>query len=568
MQEIAQATSNPLVICGSDRLDWTKLVEFTRLLPAHWASLEGFEGLRQLFLLHDIRDRARTPPRLRLNGDSVPSQAAIRVSYENDLFNLLAKTDNFQATDPRDKLFALLGMTRGLSAQVAIADYESSVERVFIDLAENVMSRSASLDITSYKAAGANGRNLPSWVPDFAKKSLFIVPAFEGEHILSALAHSGINTCIKEVGAYAPVVPTRRSINASVLPNEYFQTAHDGRRILKTYGLLIDRARIDIDQPFVSKVPAYKRHHKRYYAQSMHTRFHYRHKSTATVQTIQSSESQEGEHAAEAVFLFHVRMHEKYDWRCHSEDLQMPCSAESLQRHLTKPINIRQFLLGYLEDIVTVHVEHHYLIDELDSSDTEMLIAAIAQADDAVVYLLLSIAIKWDTYFREQLKDLGHYRWLEELSHTGTNFAFCKTMNDGEKQAFYHFWKDVLKALHSTRSPPELCDWPAGMSHELEGKGRVALCDRTMEKLRHYDLLETEGKCLGFVANGLRVKQGDNIVFFPDTKALKVLRKLQCDQSSEERFELIGDIYLHWPDVEQRLGKRGKDDEWRELSIA
>lgn len=81
--------------------------------------------MQKIKLLQAIRDRARTPPRLRLNGDQIPSPSEVRAAYEDDLFYLLDKTLEFDAADPRDKVFALLSMTRGLSAQVAIADYVS-----------------------------------------------------------------------------------------------------------------------------------------------------------------------------------------------------------------------------------------------------------------------------------------------------------------------------------------------------------------------------------------------------------------------------------------------------------
>lgn len=142
VQEIAQAKSIPLVTCVNESIEWSRLVK-------HAAKTHG---MRQIKILQAIRERARTPPRLRLNGDQVPDSFEVRASYADDLFYLLDKTRDFDATDPRDKIFALLSMTRGLSAQVAIADYNQSVEGVFIDLAVTAVTRSLSLDITSYKA--------------------------------------------------------------------------------------------------------------------------------------------------------------------------------------------------------------------------------------------------------------------------------------------------------------------------------------------------------------------------------------------------------------------------------
>ncbi|KAL1590721.1 hypothetical protein WHR41_00699 [Cladosporium halotolerans] len=101
VQEVALGTSNHLIMCGNDRLDWPTFVS---------AALDSGlpEDCNRLRVLQEIRAKARIPPRLRYAGNQLPGAFEIRQSYADNLFYLLNRTHNFDATDPRDKLFALL----------------------------------------------------------------------------------------------------------------------------------------------------------------------------------------------------------------------------------------------------------------------------------------------------------------------------------------------------------------------------------------------------------------------------------------------------------------------------
>lgn len=138
VQEVALGTFNPLIVCGNDRLDWPTFVSA--------ALASGLsENCNRLRVLQEIRARARIPPRLRYAGNQLPGAFEIRQPYADDLFYLLNRTRDFEPTDPRDKLFALLGLTRGLSADLTVADYKRPVRDVFLELAETAMTRSHSL---------------------------------------------------------------------------------------------------------------------------------------------------------------------------------------------------------------------------------------------------------------------------------------------------------------------------------------------------------------------------------------------------------------------------------------
>jgi len=78
-----------------------------------------------------------------------------------------------KATDPRDKIFALYGLTStDIEAASLRPDYHSSVEDVYKNVARALMESSKDLYLLSIPGSGKDfSRNLPSWVPDWSDTS-------------------------------------------------------------------------------------------------------------------------------------------------------------------------------------------------------------------------------------------------------------------------------------------------------------------------------------------------------------------------------------------------------------
>lgn len=91
--------------------------------------------------------------------------------YENRrLWKLLWSTRTFDATDPRDKVFALVALTDDISND--FIDYGRSLRQILIDIAIFALTRrSVRLprvqDLLSYAEARTQPSDLPSWVPDW-----------------------------------------------------------------------------------------------------------------------------------------------------------------------------------------------------------------------------------------------------------------------------------------------------------------------------------------------------------------------------------------------------------------
>ncbi|KAI1085344.1 HET-domain-containing protein [Whalleya microplaca] len=92
--------------------------------------------------------------------------------------NLLFSTCKFGATDPRDKVFSLLGIAKGSAGEELIKpDYDMPVEQVFQHTMQVLLSSEEdrkSIHLLALAGTGfsENRRKLPSWVPDLSEERL------------------------------------------------------------------------------------------------------------------------------------------------------------------------------------------------------------------------------------------------------------------------------------------------------------------------------------------------------------------------------------------------------------
>lgn len=146
------------IFCGTDSCSWDELVK----------SLDACQGL-QLRRLYDL---SMTPPIYRIHGAKVSFQHGLRWS----LLDLLVRHRSFNATDKRDKVFALLGLvdSEDPTSATIIPNYDPSqtAEMAYTRLAWTLLEKSAHLDILSvprYPVLSPEHRvPLPSWVPDWS----------------------------------------------------------------------------------------------------------------------------------------------------------------------------------------------------------------------------------------------------------------------------------------------------------------------------------------------------------------------------------------------------------------
>ena len=76
----------------------------------------------------------------------------------------------FEATDPRDKIFAVQGIATGWKADDFAPDYQSSVEEVYLQFIRTVIDRDNHINLLHYAGVGQARKftSMPSWVPDWS----------------------------------------------------------------------------------------------------------------------------------------------------------------------------------------------------------------------------------------------------------------------------------------------------------------------------------------------------------------------------------------------------------------
>ncbi|KAF2622210.1 HET-domain-containing protein [Macroventuria anomochaeta] len=82
---------------------------------------------------------------------------------------LLRRFTNCNASDPRDKIYSLVGIAAPYPNVELRPDYNVEWPEVFYKATKYIIQGSRNLDILASSASGTN--ELPSWVPDFAKQS-------------------------------------------------------------------------------------------------------------------------------------------------------------------------------------------------------------------------------------------------------------------------------------------------------------------------------------------------------------------------------------------------------------
>jgi hypothetical protein len=148
IQEVALA-SKALVACGDHRIDWKTFFEAAVFVWSCPALVKGWNSLR---ILHQIVEIGS------MTFDEFP----------RSMSGLLGKFPNSQATEPRDYVYALLGLPqrRLLGCDICV-DYSKAVGKVFQDATEYCFAQDQQLWLFERQSIEPSSRSefaVPSWV--------------------------------------------------------------------------------------------------------------------------------------------------------------------------------------------------------------------------------------------------------------------------------------------------------------------------------------------------------------------------------------------------------------------
>ena len=138
-----------------------------------WLSFEYVsEGLNaQTLLLKSMISSGTIDRRINISNHIATIKALRQRQRQGESLDILSLVVKYRAnkvTDPRDKIFALHGLSTVAERNVLRADYRKSIAQVYIEFAKFVIETRKSLDVLAFRDMHRKISGLPSWVPDWS----------------------------------------------------------------------------------------------------------------------------------------------------------------------------------------------------------------------------------------------------------------------------------------------------------------------------------------------------------------------------------------------------------------
>ena len=215
IQEVT-AAREIVVLCGSRRIVWDNLVN---------ANLVSSEYL--LYFQREL-EGGRIPnfsvshaPSVMMSMVSKNAEAIQKCNLKSIIARVYTGSHCcIKASDPRDYVYALLGMAADARSLGLKVDYSKSCRDVYIDLATAFICN-GDLDILSYCRYPRNRSDIPSWVPDWSSiltarmpSQLYCVAA-STSCIPLEIQDSALPNIIKVKGAYVDCIKRTGTVRAN-----------------------------------------------------------------------------------------------------------------------------------------------------------------------------------------------------------------------------------------------------------------------------------------------------------------------------------------------------------------
>lgn len=106
----------------------------------------------------------------------IPQVVRLIVTDLGNLVSLISHVQPCRETDPRDKIYGILGIYQG-TVPVTV-DYDKPVAQVFGDIVRNLAGQDGKLYLRQFPRTTVNPSvpDLPSWTPDFFQDAVEFTP--------------------------------------------------------------------------------------------------------------------------------------------------------------------------------------------------------------------------------------------------------------------------------------------------------------------------------------------------------------------------------------------------------
>ncbi|CAK7228146.1 hypothetical protein SEUCBS140593_006817 [Sporothrix eucalyptigena] len=173
VQEFVLAAEDPLLVCGHKELAWAKMRAVTVATVQKRRGQEDFDMRMDKTVFPMLLDSLR---------DSLHSQKSSNLTYVLPITEIILQMMDFQAVNPRDKIYACLGLLPPDQRKALAPDYNKSVQQVYTDTARQILATpdlaffSAFSFFAAQKGTDDNGKidgSWPSWVPDISRMTIW-----------------------------------------------------------------------------------------------------------------------------------------------------------------------------------------------------------------------------------------------------------------------------------------------------------------------------------------------------------------------------------------------------------
>ncbi|KAJ8129898.1 hypothetical protein O1611_g3732 [Lasiodiplodia mahajangana] len=160
VQELTLADQQAAIVrCGEVAVPWLSFLTTAYAIESGWFIVDAIvTGISPEDSVDSFNNGIRMAQCRRENPANPPFS----------LLELLCQHRDCESTDPRDKVYGLLGLSGDVGGIGIIPNYNQSPEEIFTDLFKKHVLTTESLDMICAVRFPRNFDNLPSWVPDWS----------------------------------------------------------------------------------------------------------------------------------------------------------------------------------------------------------------------------------------------------------------------------------------------------------------------------------------------------------------------------------------------------------------
>ncbi|KAE9368220.1 HET-domain-containing protein [Stipitochalara longipes BDJ] len=162
LQEVACGKDGRLH-CGSLEISWEQLYLAYDQLRAS----EFFASTYDNFCTLCTPCRSGLSAYTQQIGGIIAHRNAIEQGRQADLLECVVRHRSRRATDPRDKVYAFLGLSATFQAEMVVPDYAKTIEEVYVDFAFQTLNMNGPRVLLHVGDCEQSQYQLPSWAPDW-----------------------------------------------------------------------------------------------------------------------------------------------------------------------------------------------------------------------------------------------------------------------------------------------------------------------------------------------------------------------------------------------------------------